>query len=563
MTTFPVVRPAAYLPSGPAVGLLRMPRGGFDVHVDSVNGSDDNDGATPATALATLGAIELVEGMRIGLARGSVWREQIEGNQVSGVTVGAYGSGKMPVLDGADVLDGTWTQPDADGLPNVWVQTVSHSVSATNLLSLWKDGERMFWVSSTSALDDPPTIEGAPGYYHVAAASGTSADFYIYSEADPNQDGAVYEASVRDYGIRTGTGWTVRGIRTRRQGHNNGSLILESGSVGEDCLGEDGVKHNIFLGPNSIARRCTAWKSDWPSRDGFTAFVGYADDGSGARVEFEDCAVLLEDEKADWAIANAGNYLTGIYAHTAGGEGQNWAEVVVRRCSVRGANAAIEANNADAFTDEQNYVLGARWGIISQAGAWTSVDPWVAEEGGRIVLRGLGAYSGTATIEGARIYAERGHNHGLVYMPTSQPWSLTRSIIFRDGTGADGWAMLIANSDNGADGDITGCILHTIGGTGGSSEPYGAGTVENNVYYNAAIQVRGSGGTHYPEWSQYEAGETIRDRNSVNADPLVADPANGDFSLDPASPAIALGAGLERLDVAYTPIPTHEELEAL
>lgn len=29
------------------------------------------------------------------------------------------------------------------------------------------------------------------------------------------------------------------------------------------------------------------------------------------------------------------------------------------------------------------------------------------------------------------------------------------------------------------------------------------------------------------------------------------------------SPAIALGAGLERLDVAYTPIPTHEELGAL
>src|SRR5690606_7665711 len=129
MATFPVVRPAAYLPSGPAVGLLRAPRGGFDVHVDSVNGSDDNDGATPATALATLGALELVEGMRIGLARGSYWREQIDGGAVSGVTVGAYGVGKMPVLDAASPIEGTWTQPDADGLPNVWMQTVAHEVS--------------------------------------------------------------------------------------------------------------------------------------------------------------------------------------------------------------------------------------------------------------------------------------------------------------------------------------------------------------------------------------------------------------------------------------------------
>lgn len=43
----------------------------------------------------------------------------------------------------------------------------------------------------------------------------------------------------------------------------------------------------------------------------------------------------------------------------------------------------------------------------------------------------------------------------------------------------------------------------------------------------------------------------------------MTDPANGDFSLDPASPAIALGAGLERLDVAYTPIPTDEDLGAM
>src|SRR5690606_2334053 len=101
--------------------------------------------------------------------------------------------GTMPTLDAADVIEGTWTQPDAENSPNVWTQTVNHSVSSGQYLSLWRNGERMFPVSSLEDLDTPPEVTGAAGYYYVATSSGSSADFYIYSEADPNEDGAVYE----------------------------------------------------------------------------------------------------------------------------------------------------------------------------------------------------------------------------------------------------------------------------------------------------------------------------------------------------------------------------------
>src|SRR5690606_32228624 len=71
----------------------------FDIYVDSENGDDSNDGFAKSTAVASLSAITLAEGMKIGLARGSYWREQLDTGSFNNITIMAYGEGAMPTLD--------------------------------------------------------------------------------------------------------------------------------------------------------------------------------------------------------------------------------------------------------------------------------------------------------------------------------------------------------------------------------------------------------------------------------------------------------------------------------
>lgn len=543
----------------------------FDIYVDSENGDDGNDGLTPETALATASAIPWADNIRVGFARGSLFRESIIGsNTVSDVWLDAYGTGRMPIFACDDVIEGTWTQPDPETYPNVWMQTLAHAVTDPNqYLSMWADDVRMYWVEDLETLNDPPTVDQAGGYYHVATTTdntgqpSVNADFYIYSTTNPNGNGVVYEYSARNHGIQTGTRWLVRNIHTRRNGHNNGSLIIEAESEGDSCLGTDGVKHNIWCGPNSIVRNCIVWKSDWFTRDAWSGFVGYVWDGRGLKVTFEDNIVVVEDHIFEWSLAN--NALpVGFLAHNNSDE-EGWDEVIFRRNAVYGAITGIEVNNAKLFTDDRNYVGGCRFGIVSAAARWDCVDPWIEELEDRTVVRALSRNGlGVVSIEGARIYLENGgQSGGAIYMPGSEFWSVTKSVIYRDGTDQTGFTILIGNEVGQAAGRVTQCVLHGINGGGNGMLVYNANSVvEDNAYWAFAMQFQGSS-NFFLDWDTYAVGETVRDQNSTMADPLVIDPANGDFSLDPSSPAVALGAGLERPNITYTTIPSIEELEAM
>src|SRR5690606_23090217 len=98
----------------------------------------------------------------------------------------------------------------------------------------------------------------------------------------------------------------------------------------------------------------------------------------------------------------------GILAHTNGGEGESWGEVVCRRNSVANAITGIDISNTVRFIDDANRVEGCRYGIASMAEEWISTDPWVYETDGRAVIRALARNAvGVVTIEGARIFLRR------------------------------------------------------------------------------------------------------------------------------------------------------------
>lgn len=104
--------------AGAAVGASSQPKEAglrstdpeFTYYVDSPMGSDQNDGRTPATAWKTLGRLQaapVMPGQSIGLRRGSEWRETLQvawsGLPDEPITIGAYGDGTAPTIDGAGV----------------------------------------------------------------------------------------------------------------------------------------------------------------------------------------------------------------------------------------------------------------------------------------------------------------------------------------------------------------------------------------------------------------------------------------------------------------------------
>ncbi len=189
----------------------------FDLFVDSVNGSDSNSGATQLLPLQTIAGVQakLADNLAIGFARGSSWREELVITK-TGLKLGVYGSGAMPVLRGDDVATG-WNQTGINtGLyPHVWKVTWARPTvpSATEWSGLWANGVRPRlavtladlqanggWLASNNN-GDPSTDAGDPTGVKTGQTSNPTFIF-IKSATDPNSSGVVYEIAKRWHCIR-------------------------------------------------------------------------------------------------------------------------------------------------------------------------------------------------------------------------------------------------------------------------------------------------------------------------------------------------------------------------
>lgn len=111
---------------------------GKKYYVSSVNGNDDNDGLSPATALKTLPAaanLSLKEGDAVLLERGSVFRLTGSFSLKSGVTYAAYGSGNKPAVYGSamNYAVASFWQP-FELMKNVWVLSRAFSGDVGNIV---------------------------------------------------------------------------------------------------------------------------------------------------------------------------------------------------------------------------------------------------------------------------------------------------------------------------------------------------------------------------------------------------------------------------------------------
>lgn len=84
-------------------------------YFDSIAGDDGNDGRTVDTPFRTLSVIESLDFSTptlLNLKRTSVWHESIN-LPASGISIDSYGSGDLPIIDGASLVTG-WSHHSAD-----------------------------------------------------------------------------------------------------------------------------------------------------------------------------------------------------------------------------------------------------------------------------------------------------------------------------------------------------------------------------------------------------------------------------------------------------------------
>ncbi len=322
-----------------AAGLL----GGrpFDYYVDSVNGSDDNDGLTQATAFATIGKLgTIAAGKKIGLAKGSTWKEQLTIG-ANNVTVAAYGTGDKPIIDCADVIaTDDWSK--SDGLTNVYQCTKSPALDAADTFpGIFEDGTPLIRLESTA------TCDSTPGSFTVSSETVAPCTLYVHptGSTDPSSNGKTYEFTSRQNAIAAYgyTGVTVRGIHGKRCLQGSGNFRMGNNATLIDCLSTWGCKHNFYIGEGSVLVDCVA--TDIREYDiglSGTMYVYNSNSPNGGGVTFTRCTAQCTAYNAE---------AMGFYGHhnVDGDYGtilfQDCAAINCGNGAFSGINAAFVINN--------------------------------------------------------------------------------------------------------------------------------------------------------------------------------------------------------------------------
>ncbi len=537
----------------------------YDFYVDSVNGSDANDGKSEATAFQTIGAVPWDDNLSVGLARGSYWREQLDlgGLGFTGVSLNVYGDGTLPTFDAADVFEGTWTLDSG----NIWYADIT-TVDDQNTMynSLWKDGVRMEWFASTGDL----TTNNDYFVVDATVLNTYTSRFYIYSDTDPNTSGVVYEYASRHYGVTIGDNSVMRYIRTKRNLHNNGSTIIGDNSQAQFCIFEDGVKHNSYIGKNSSAFHCIAYKHDQPKRTNNTLFVGHSQTGTGAVTSFFNCVALAEPDKSEWANLNSTG-ITGFYAHTDGSN--KWDEVQIFNCSVANCNQGFSASDATQISVGESWIHDCYGGISATCDQLYAADVKVTDDT-HSVYRGVYMDNiENAVVQRMRMYLKHPTNHAMIYDVSAGGICIVQNSAFLlsdDATAGYNFFYRFLEDTRGVqlqnnimyayDRDC--CAIRTPNTAANMWTP-------ENYWGGTDIQDFDIGGVatfNFPAaLAEPSYGYLLTDNICVDLGPsCVVDPANGNFATVAGSDAATLNAGIGPTDnVVYTPIPSFAEVDAM
>jgi hypothetical protein len=151
-------------------------------------GNNSNNGTSTATPWLTVGKVSgssFSAGDSVLFEKTCTWHEKLTipsgGSSGNPITYGAYGSGALPTLDGADVIS-SWTNTSGNVWQSAWTQASNQVI---------RNGVRAVKEASQVAL-----TANYEWYYN---GSNT---MFIYTTTNPNSDGSVWEGGNESrYGV--------------------------------------------------------------------------------------------------------------------------------------------------------------------------------------------------------------------------------------------------------------------------------------------------------------------------------------------------------------------------
>lgn len=541
-------------------------------YVDSVNGSDSNSGTSPLAAWKTLShaqsAVTWGPGMTLYLARGSVWHAApsdatdavLHLQNVSGLTIKAYGSGQSPIIDAAAVAPNasfSLQSGDTYTYQISWANNMilSAGTSASAYFKVWEDsgnGFRQLHKQSSIA-----NVESNSCSYYAPALTATAATAAIYVHACDSSDvatnGYTYEISEDNAGAWVGNYATVEGIHFRFASGGGRNLNGGDNNYWKDDTFEYAQIHSAIIG-SGIVDHCLFWQTDNDSTDTSQLVIYRGGSGAGYTQLIENSTFIGGDP---WnPDASATDNSTAVGGHTgpldefdsvvfkndtfdnfgAGISGPGKTFVVENCIFKRIAGAATGPNTGTGFTSNvtiaNNFFDGSNPTGPSMTGAFRVLNALPGKEmiyGNLIVIRAT-TYGAIYSISPTSLVAQ---NNTFIEVNRSNAGV----------TALDAPAGIVTWNNNIIEGlDYP---LNVASGVTFSAD--------YNIYYSRALNTGAAWnvlGTNYNTFAAYQSG-TGQDTHGAFQDALVRyDEGTGTSSIPPGSWAAINHAGATFADAS-------------
>ncbi|MEM1317781.1 MAG: hypothetical protein AAGF29_05915 [Pseudomonadota bacterium] len=498
--------------------------------------------ATPLASLAQ--ALSLSSNSQsIGIAAGSAINEgNLDFRALDGIRLEGYGdfaSHGLPLIRAETIVTSWQTSAErGDNHTSVYsfdgtIEAAPDSGSNRLVPFMGEDGTVPTWVESVEA------VQATPGSYHVQDGAGSNGElppgtytFYVHplDGSDPRTNGKTYSYTHAS-GPAFGDDATLRYLEFGRQLHRNGIRAGFNFLASNIVLNQTHPVHSL-LAASGLMEDVVCIQDFVDTRESAIALEFYTPSGSGQTGTFRRChfrgvsgspqsMAAIGGHTAD--VSDLYDRITiedcSIFAGDLGGG--SWADdVVVERCKIEEGEILIGSHATSTVRD--NWCLGASGGQAHFV---------------RYLNQGTNLFEGNRTYGNFTVGAVREAGDGT---------TMRRNVIVRrDNTSnhyvvsPGGTLVSFGNifDDSGFWWNRTYNVSALAAGTG------------HNVFANSPrAQINGTVIALLPDLQT----TTAQEANSVQTDPQLADPANGNFTAQASG--LPANSGLERFPTyAATP----------
>ncbi|MEM6381073.1 MAG: hypothetical protein AAF739_00230 [Pseudomonadota bacterium] len=525
-------------------------RTGFDFHINTVIGSDSNDGSREAP-FATLAhtIAQAAPNQSIGIAAGSNINEGgLDLRSLNGLTLEGYGdfaTSGLPIIRSEAAMTGWQTSADrGDAFTNVY--SIDLPIFAA------PDSQRLVPFTAENGtvhdwVDSVANANAAAGSFHVTTNGDQQGEltagtwtFFVHpvGGTDPRSDNKTY-TYTNAAGPVFGNDITLQYLEFGRQLHRNGCRLGLNATVRNVFLNQVHGCHSLYAA-SGLYEDVFGWQDFVDRRSEHIGLEFYVDDARGLTGIMRRCVFVGVE------VENYLMYGIGGHAQT---NAHLYDSITIEDCATRFAGINTTATGwAGAMTLDRVHV--DRGEVRLQQHTTSLVrDLWgEAASDSEHILRFYNF--GTNVVTGMRAYGDCDFGQLREIGDNGQ---VTRSVLCADGD--PGTAFMIQGSvANNTNLLVDGVIFDDQGGDWNRVISIGSGTLnaasDNNVY--SANPKASINGTVSATLANLQANENT-DANSVQVDPQLADPANGDFTAEASG--LPADSGLERFPT-YTAIPT-------